>query len=584
MAALKIRSIYANKSSFREIKLKDGLNLILAERSESSTERDSRNGVGKSTLLEVIHFCLGSSLSSRNVIYYLKNSDWQFFLELELGDVSFRVCRSFSSPSQVTLSGELDRLGIFESSQLFASPEHVLSLKAWKDFLGFACFGLSKDIVAKKYSPTFRALVSYFVRSDRDAYIDPFTTARQVRTWQKQVFNAYLVGLNWEHASQWEVLREEEKIIRASNKGSSAQSNRTMSELENERVQLISQQRRLEKQISSFIVVPEYRVVEVEAREITREMRELANEIAILSQMVEKYEQQMEAESTGDVEKVQEIYREAGLIFPDQLSRDLDQVTEFHSQVTRHRRDYLSNEIARLREEIQRNQQYLTDLDIERAEHLKLLNDGGAVEELGVLQVKLGRTIGRLEEVDKRLSSLETVTADEANVASGRQALLSRAVIDRAERRPRWSTAIAAFVATTEYLYDDPGMLSFGINDNGYTFETNMPRSGSDGVENMAMYSYDMALAQVWSARTNRPGFLIHDSLLYEGVDERQIARALQYAKDQAEYHDFQYLAVLNSDNLPRNDLNELGLKWREYLRLELDDAEPASTLLGFRF
>ncbi|MEV7801933.1 DUF2326 domain-containing protein [Microbispora sp. NPDC088329] len=584
MAALKIRKVYANQPSFQEITLNDGLNLILAERSEGSSEHDSRNGVGKSTFIEVLHFCLGSSLTAKSVISQLRNSDWQFGLELEIDGARIHVRRSFSAPNQVIVSGNLRQLGLEDENRMFPDEGQTLSVKAWKDFLGSVTFGLGKDIVTQKFSPTFRALITYFARSDRDGYIDPFTTSRQVRTWQKQVFNAYLVGLNWNYASQWEELREEEKAIRTINKGSATRNRELMYELENERVRLIAEQRRLEEQVSNFVVVPEYKVIETEARALTRQMRDLANESAILSQMLEKYEEQMESESSGDLDKVQQIFEEAGLLFPEQLSRNLDQVVAFHSQVTQYRRDYLSNEIIRLRKQVHDNQQRLAELDQQRSTRLRMLNTGGAVEELGALQVKLGRTLERLQVVDNRLSSLETVTADEANVASGRQALLSRALLDRAERRARWSAVIANFVAATEYLYDNPGTLNFGVNENGYTFQTKMPRSGSDGVENMAIYAYDIALTQVWSAQLNRPGFLVHDSILYEGVDERQVALALNYAKEQAERYDFQYVALLNTDDLPTDDLAQLGLDWRRYVRRELDDSNASSTLLGFRF
>jgi len=56
-----IRSITADKSSFKSIKFENGLNVVLADRTKESTKKDSTNGLGKSTLLEIIHFCLGSN-------------------------------------------------------------------------------------------------------------------------------------------------------------------------------------------------------------------------------------------------------------------------------------------------------------------------------------------------------------------------------------------------------------------------------------------------------------------------------------------------------------------------------------------
>ncbi|MEV5317117.1 DUF2326 domain-containing protein [Streptomyces sp. NPDC052687] len=100
----------------------------------------------------------------------------------------------------------------------------------------------------------------------------------------------------------------------------------------------------------------------------------------------------------------------------------------------------------------------------------------------------------------------------------------------------------------------------------------------------MSIYSYDIALAQVWQGALVSPGFLIHDSLLFEGVDERQIALALDYGKQACKRLDFQYIALINSDNLPIADLREIGLQWQDHVRLRLGDARPEDALLGFRF
>ncbi|MEE1723558.1 DUF2326 domain-containing protein [Streptomyces sp. JV186] len=585
MAKLKIRRVFANQPSFREVAFFDGINLVVAERSIGSTERDSRNGVGKSTLIEVIHFCLGSSVTRKNVIYELRETDWAFSLDLEIDHYSVTVTRSFESPSTVTLSGNTDYLAEMMAAKVSLSGEIQVTVKAWKDYLGRLCFGLAEDAASMaKYTPSFRALISYFARSGRDAYLEPFTTSRQVRSWQKQVYNAFLVGLNWRHAAEWQELKDNDKRVKTPSHTSAAQKRQALAKLENERVQLISDQQRLRDQVATFRVVPEYAEVEAQTRVLTDQMRELANESTMVMQVIKRYEEQMRAESPGDLERVEELYREAGLLFSETVTRSLSDVLRFHSDVTRHRREYLHNELTRLRARSTEIQRELDARDRERANLMRTLNAGGAVEDLGALQFKLGRTQERLDEVEKRIEELESVAAEEATVASGRQALLSRALLDRAERRPRWSQVISNFVDVTRYLYGQPGELSFGLSENGFTFETKLQRRGSNGVDLMAIFAYDMSVARVWQSHDSHPGFLLHDSLLFEGVDERQIALALSYAKMHSESEDFQYIAFINSDNIPMTDLDELGIPWQGVIRLTLGDARPEDTLLGFRF
>ena len=58
-----INSIFSNQDSFKTVEFRSGFNVILADRTETSSVRDSRNGLGKSTLIQIIHFCLGATIT-----------------------------------------------------------------------------------------------------------------------------------------------------------------------------------------------------------------------------------------------------------------------------------------------------------------------------------------------------------------------------------------------------------------------------------------------------------------------------------------------------------------------------------------
>ena len=79
-------------------------------------------------------------------------------------------------------------------------------------------------------------------------------------------------------------------------------------------------------------------------------------------------------------------------------------------------------------------------------------------------------------------------------------------------------------------LYKAPGNLSIGIEGGEYRFDVEIERSGSRGIGNMKIFCYDLALASLWAGRARSLGFLAHDSEIFDGVDERQVALALQAA------------------------------------------------------
>lgn len=99
----------------------------------------------------------------------------------------------------------------------------------------------------------------------------------------------------------------------------------------------------------------------------------------------------------------------------------------------------------------------------------------------------------------------------------------------------------------------------------------------------MKILCYDLMLAELWSSRTPSPHMLIHDSLLFDGVDERQIALGLELAERKARECGFQYICTLNSDTIPWKDFSA-GFDLRRFVRLTLTDTSAAGSLFGIRY
>ena len=80
-----IYQIYSNKKQFKPVKFEIGLNIIKADKKPDSGKKDSRNGLGKTTLINIIRFCLGSDLD-KNLLPVNDIEDWVFFIEMDLFD------------------------------------------------------------------------------------------------------------------------------------------------------------------------------------------------------------------------------------------------------------------------------------------------------------------------------------------------------------------------------------------------------------------------------------------------------------------------------------------------------------------
>jgi uncharacterized protein YydD (DUF2326 family) len=211
------------------------------------------------------------------------------------------------------------------------------------------------------------------------------------------------------------------------------------------------------------------------------------------------------------------------------------------------------------------------------------LQTHGALAEYTTLQQRHVQIMTGLEEVKTRIDNLRKFEREKSNLKIEKERLLVEAQSDYEERQEIRQRAISLFNANSETLYKAPGRLIINVDTTGYKFQVEIERSTSQGVEQMKVFSYDLMLAQLWSEREFGPGFLIHDSTIFDGVDERQVAQALQLAARESELRGFQYICCLNSDLIPKGDFDE-DFDLYAYQRLELTDASEDGGLLGIRF
>ena len=136
-----IRSVHANVSSFRAITFEPGLNIVISDQTQESTDRDSRNGVGKSLLIEIIHFCLGSRFDKRSKLSVEQLHDWKFTIVLDIDGSEYRVTRNTTHSRTVEIEGNF-RAWSSKPQYNANSGAWELSVEVWNIVLGEMMFGL----------------------------------------------------------------------------------------------------------------------------------------------------------------------------------------------------------------------------------------------------------------------------------------------------------------------------------------------------------------------------------------------------------------------------------------------------------
>lgn len=578
-----LHRLSADRSGFVSVDFRPGLNIILATRADegiasarASTERRSRNGAGKSSIVDLIHFLLGGK--PEGALSAAALSEWNFTLDLDVKDERIEVTRSVGNSKQVFLKSAL-------------SPRQRIANTQWCKRLGEDWFGLTEK--RGNGDVTYRQLISYFARRKRDGGMDsPTRTFRNQSTASSETSLAHLFGLDAElvrrlHQSKAALkqTKDAQSALAALDKSAAEGARRADLEAQIE-AQIASVKLgrdRLSARIDAFNVLPAFRELERELATLNQEFRDLSDADVIDEESVDVNRRALESESFAEAPDIERLFDEARIVFPDLVTGRYEEVQRFHEQIVKNRQSHLQAEIAAAQRRIVDRQPLREQIERRRRQITTSLRASGPADELLRLRDELAGRESELRALEGRLQEArkleERIEQLEAEVEEAVRALRQ----DRRERSSIVDTASRTFSQISELLYEKPGQLAISATETGLRFLPTTPADGSAGVMSMEVFCFDLTLADLAKRRGEGPGFIIHDSHLFEPVDGRQFARALEIAADFAEQTGIQYIALLNSDEIERAE-RESGISFASYvLETELSDS-PDGGLFGFRF
>jgi uncharacterized protein YydD (DUF2326 family) len=585
-----IRRVGSDLTSFKSLIFKAGLNVILADKSEGATDRQSRNGAGKTSFVELVHFLFGADVRKESIFRSDALINWTFDITFDIGGETLSAARSGAKPSRLLVNGNVaewplapkldDRAGLYE-----------LSNETWKANLGVLWFGLplSSGDETERFQPSFRSLFSYFARRQQGGgFQQSMQHSSMQQPWDQQVSICYLLGLDWTIPGKFQELRGQEKVAQELRKAARVGDlGRFFGKAADLRTRLaVAQARaiRLRDQLDKFQVVPEYKQLEREANDITREIDSLNVENVVDGDLLQQLRASFEEESAPDLGDVSTLYAEAGVVLPDMVRRRFDEVERFHRTIVENRRSHLAAEISSAEARIADRDRLKEERDRRRGQIMRMLQSGGALEHYTNLREEVGRAEAEIEGLRQRLETAERIESTKAELDIER-ARLSKALRDDIhERADIIRDAILNFEELSESLYERAGSLTVSETPNGPVFDVHIDGQRSKGITNMQIFCFDLMLTEISRKQGRGPDFLIHDSHLFDGVDERQVAKAPQLGAERAEAAGFQYIVTMNSDALPQEGFKRGFDIQAHVLKTKLTDATETGGLFGLRF
>lgn len=570
---MRLISVKSNQQSFRpvEFKNRNGLNLIVAKQSEGqNSNENSFNGVGKSLLMAIIQFCLGSSSKKS----FKKNlPGWEFFLEFEIDGKIYISSRATLNQTSIKLNDE------------------SLKIKDFTNKLQELLFDIPQD----QKSLSFRALLPFFYRPRRGSFMNYKNPNTLKSDYQILLTNTFLLGID--------TLLVKEKYDLKSDKDRIKE---LLSQLNSdpllkdffigERDSSLSIQDlsdkidSLEIDLKKFNIAEDYYDIKKSADNIRRSTVKLQNEISLLEN--QKLNIQKSLESSPDIskEKIIKIYEESKISFSNELKKTLDELDNFYIQITKNRIKRLSNQKQDLIREIENKDSELKKLHIEFDKSLQYLNTHQALDVFINLTNKLSdlkSEKNQIENYQKLLKEYHSAKLD-----------IDKKFIEATANTENYLNDVNDFIkgisdffrALAKSFYPN-ALAGLSINNNEgensirFNLEARIESDSSDGISNVKIFCYDLTILLL--GQNHNMNSIFHDSRILDGIDPRQISILFNVANQYITENNKQYIITMN-----QNHLDEIAeqMSKEEYENIIeanichiIGDDDPKNKLLGIQ-
>lgn len=568
---MQLISLRANKTSFHPVIFKDGVNIIVGKQVAPLSENDGNtyNGVGKSLILHLIHFCLGSNKIDS---FSAHLPEWEFTLRFRIDQKEYYATRSTDKQNTIDFSGEQ------------YTPKKV------RNKMMELCFGL----VESPLNMTWNTLFSRFIRRYRSCYTSFDMFVPKEKDYSKILNNCYLLGIDIELIIRKKELRDQQYLAKTTEKAIKKdplfkQYYLGKSNVALDATDLEYRISELEKEITDFKVSNNYHELEKEADEKSYEKKELENKRILVSNYIKNIEESLKETNKVKEEKLLKVYEAAQVEIPEMIKKKIDEVLKFHDELLASRNARLRKELNKQKNELKEIDENITRLGIRMDELLSFLDSHGALEEYVALTKQLNALRNELNRIQEYQKILKAYKDNELRIKAEligqdketEDYLEIEADYLKELRNQYWSFAKRFYPKKRSGLVINNNS---GDNMLRFNLDARIEDDSSDGVNEVRMFCFDLLLL---NCKKSKMRFLAHDSRLYANMDPRQRETLFRIVNSMCDETNMQYICSVNEDALLSFQSLMSVEEYEKYVLdnviMELNDDAPESKLLGIQ-
>ncbi|TFE00697.1 DUF2326 domain-containing protein [Jeotgalibacillus salarius] len=587
---MKISKIYSNNKKFRELDFSDELNIIMGKViNKENLESDSHN-LGKSTLISLIDFMFLKEIKKGNFLkdHFDKFQNHIFFMELKKSEDDFiTIKRKVKSNTKVSFKFHSKGKQDFRyetnwdhkdlpltTEDKERNPKEVLN-RYW----GFD----------ELFHYNYRQYLNYFLRTQYD-YDEVFKLTKfkgSDSNWKPAI--ADLFGFNGSFLKEKYLLESE--IASCQRQLTELQTNLNLNINELDQIQSLLdinylKKEQLETKIDNFDFYLKERDLNRELIEdIEAKISNLNSKEYKIKYELEKTEDSIKNSIPFDMKKVYDLFSEMEILFPGHLKKDYDALIKFNQDITEERNRYLIQNLADLKNQLNKVNQELILENRRRNEILSVLKEKDSFAKFKKYQMTLVELDNDISNLLSKIDNYDILKDIDNDIREKSDVL--KKLIQKIEShinngsdlfkaiKKDFSQLVLEILGETAILfYEINGSNNIDFKVKIVGLDENQLTSKSDGYSYRKMLCVCFDLAVLINYPTNRfYQFVYHDGSMESMSDTKKI-KYINKVRELCKTKNIQYIFTALEEDIPRNSKDELFSIKDDEITITLDDRE----------
>lgn len=603
---MKLSKLYCNDEKFKNIKFNlKGLNVIYADVKSQPIEKKNSHDLGKTKLAELIDFLLIKEIDRKHFLLKTKEQgtsifdDFIFYLEVQLNSGKYlTIKRSVGQHTKTSFSLS------FSSTHNFTPPtiwvHENLGYKKAKEYLNEI---LAFDFFQGK-SYTYRKAVSYSIRKQQD-YDDVYKLSKFVGgkdvDWKPFMFD--LLGFDGETLEK--KYRDEENIKNIAEIIDSLKKDFSVNE--NSRDEIVAQlainegkANKIEKDIDAFNFYEQDKTLIKEGIEdIESKISQLNTTSYNLNYEIEKLQTSIKNNFAFNINKVEKVFKEANMFFPENLKNNYEDLLSFNKELTKERNKYIKEVLIDKKNKLKIISNELYELNKKKEDLLGFLQDTDTFNKFKVYQRNLSKIQGEIISLQERIKVIDTIIQKEKELESFNRDIeksieILKELQQNTDKNTRYNDIRSKFSQYFEEVMNEDAYISWSLNTNNNVDFTppKIKTKDSSSIDTakdegktyrkLLCIMFDLAILTTYNAESYFR-FVYHDDVLSQ-QDNGIKRRLLELIRNLSLQYDFQYILSVIKSDLPTDENDSPILFDENEIILKLNDKDEIGTLFGFEF